>query len=70
MFTVSHEIPVKHVEAGLTRAQVWQGLVLKAENPVPFLPVLERQLDERGTAGDERGVDLQFLSLFVSQHLE
>ena len=37
MFTVSHEMPIKHVEAGLTQAQVWQGLVLKAENPVPFL---------------------------------
>ncbi len=34
---MSHEIPVKNVDASLTHAQVWQGLVLKAEDPVPFL---------------------------------
>ena len=53
----------------LSKSEV-QQLALPRENPIPFLPVLERQFDERGTAGDERGVDLQFLSLLVAQHFE
>ena len=53
----------------LSKSEV-QQFALPGQNPVPFLPVLERQLDERGTTGDQRGVDLQFLSLLVAQHLE
>jgi hypothetical protein len=40
-------------EPKLTRALVWRGLVMKAENPLPFVPVItacrivERQGDER-----------------------
>ncbi len=40
-------------EAKLTRSLVWRGLVMKAENPLPFVPVItacrvvERQGDDR-----------------------
>ena len=37
MFTLSHTMPINDTEPELTRPQIWQGLVLKAENPVPFL---------------------------------
>jgi hypothetical protein len=37
MFTLSHTMPINNTEPQLTRPQIWQGLVLKAENPVPFL---------------------------------
>jgi len=40
MFTLSHTMPVNTEEPALTRAQIWQGLVLKAENPVPFLEAM------------------------------
>lgn len=40
MFTLSHTMPVNDREPHLTRAQIWQGLVLKAENPVPFLDAM------------------------------
>lgn len=40
MFTLSHTMPVNDREPYLTRAQIWQGLVLKAENPVPFLDAM------------------------------
>lgn len=40
MFTLSHTIPVNTEEPALTRAQIWQGLLLKAENPVPFLEAM------------------------------
>lgn len=40
MFTLSHTMPVNTEELALTRAQIWQGLVLKAENPVPFLEAM------------------------------
>lgn len=40
MFTLSHTMPVNDREPDLTRAQIWQGLVLKAENPVPFLDAM------------------------------
>jgi len=49
MFTVSHMIPIKEIDAGLTRSQIWQGLVLKAENPVPFLEAMTAcSIVERG----------------------
>jgi len=42
MFTVDRRVPV-NADAGeptLTRAQVWRGLVMKAENAVPFVPAM------------------------------
>jgi hypothetical protein len=42
MFTISRSLPVNDrnnpEQMILTRDQVWQGLVLKAENAVPFVP--------------------------------
>jgi hypothetical protein len=40
MFTLTHTIPVNTKEPRLNRAQIWQGLLLKAENPVPFLDAM------------------------------
>ena len=40
IFTLSHTIPVNAEEPPLNRAQIWQGLLLKAENPVPFLDAM------------------------------
>ena len=40
MFTLSHTIPVNTEEPTLNRAQIWQGLLLKAANPVPFLDAM------------------------------
>ena len=40
MFTLTHTIPVNTEEPRLNRAQIWQGLLLKAENPVPFLDAM------------------------------
>ena len=40
MFTLSHTMAVNTEEPHLNRAQIWQGLVLKAENPVPFLEAM------------------------------
>lgn len=40
MFTLSHTMPVNTEEPTLNRAQIWQGLLLKAENPVPFLDAM------------------------------
>ena len=37
MFTVNHTIFINDAKPQLNRSQVWQGLLLKAENPVPFL---------------------------------
>lgn len=40
MFTLTHTIPVNTEKPHLNRAQIWQGLLLKAENPVPFLDAM------------------------------
>lgn len=40
MFTLDHTMAVNTEEPHLNRAQIWQGLVLKAENPVPFLDAM------------------------------
>jgi len=40
MFTLSHTMPVNTEEPALNRSQIWQGLLLKAENPVPFLDAM------------------------------
>ena len=34
MFTLSHTMPVNTEKPSLNQAQIWQGLLLKAENPV------------------------------------
>jgi hypothetical protein len=39
MIYVSHVLPVNELgETRLTRAQVWDGLVMKANNALPFVP--------------------------------
>lgn len=40
MFTLDHTIVVNDEEPHLNRAQIWKGLLLKAENPVPFLEAM------------------------------
>ena len=40
MFTLTHTIKVNDIEPHITRSQIWQGLVLKASNPIPFLEVI------------------------------
>lgn len=40
MFTLSHTIEVNDEEPRLNRAQIWKGLLLKAENPVPYLDAM------------------------------
>lgn len=40
MFTLTQTIKVNDIEPHLTRSQIWQGLVLKASNPVPFLETI------------------------------
>ena len=65
MFELSHTIPINDTEPRLTRAQIWQGLVLKAENPVPFLEtmsactVIERGEDWLLRDFTLRGEDMQ-----------
>ncbi|HCH57490.1 MAG TPA: DUF1857 domain-containing protein [Rhodospirillaceae bacterium] len=49
MLTLSHTMPINDREPYLTRPQIWQGLVLKAENPVPFLDAISAcNVIERG----------------------
>ena len=49
MFTLSHTIPVNDTQPRLNRAHIWEGLVLKAENPVPFLEAMSAcDVIERG----------------------
>ena len=40
MFTLSHTMQVNTEEPTLSRAQIWRGLLLKAEDPVPFLDAM------------------------------
>jgi hypothetical protein len=40
MFTLSQTIEVNTEEPCLNRAQIWKGLMLKAENPVPYLEAM------------------------------
>lgn len=56
MFTVDKTIPVNTGgDTGLTRSDVWRGLVMKGENALPFVPVMEAcDVVERGT---EAGTD-------------
>ncbi|HWG12748.1 MAG TPA: AtaL-like protein, partial [Streptosporangiaceae bacterium] len=69
MIFVSHELPVNEPgEPALSRANVWDGLVLKADNALPFVPsmtfcevtdrisdtVFDRDIDFRGDRFTER----------------
>ena len=56
-------------KAYLRRSQV-QQFALPRENLFALLAVLEREPHERGAAGDEGGVDVEFLGLLVAQRLE
>lgn len=51
MFTVDKTIPVNPGGApALTRSDIWRGLVMKGENALPFVPVMEAcDVVERGT---------------------
>ena len=41
MIHVSHAVPVNEAgEIELTRSQVWDGLVMKADNALPFVPAM------------------------------
>lgn len=40
MFTLTHTMAINTEAPHLNRAQIWRGLVLKAENPVPFLEAM------------------------------
>ncbi|MGE0745399.1 MAG: SRPBCC family protein [Rhodospirillales bacterium] len=65
MITVSRTLPINAGrpagEPPLTRRQVWQGLVMKAENPVPFVEsmdacrIVERTADGLVRDCDSRG---------------
>ncbi len=49
MFKLTHTLPVNDGPVRLTRGQVWQGLVMKAENPVPFVDAMSAcEVIERG----------------------
>jgi hypothetical protein len=50
MLEISHKVPVNGPgQTELTRAQVWRGLVMKAENAVLFVPGMDRcEVLERG----------------------
>jgi hypothetical protein len=54
MFTVDKTIPVNTgAQPALTRSDVWHGLVMKGENALPFVPVMEAcDVTERGSDGD------------------
>ena len=49
MFTLTQTIKVNDIEPHLARSQIWQGLMLKASNPVPFLEAISTcEVIERG----------------------
>lgn len=49
MLTLSHTRPVNENGETLSRDQLWLGLVLKAENPVPFLAAMSAcEIVDRG----------------------
>jgi hypothetical protein len=69
MIYVSHELPVNtEAEPALTQADVWDGLVMKANNALPFVPSMtfcevtarhgdwsfDRDIDFRGQRFTER----------------
>ena len=49
MFTLTHTIKVNDIEPHLTGSKIWQGPVLKASNPAPFLEAISTcEVIERG----------------------
>src|SRR5712691_5321099 len=69
MIYVSHQLPVNEADhPALTRADVWDGLVMKASNALPFVPsmtfcqvvarhsdsIFDRDIDFRGERFTER----------------
>lgn len=75
MFVLSRSVPVNppDAETRLSRAQLWEGLVLKAEDPVPFVPairaceVLERTTDGLVREIEARGERLRERVTFLPQ---
>ena len=75
MFTLCRAMPVNAVgEAPLTSRQVWQGLVLKAENPMPFIEamtactIVDRGPDWLLRDFTLRGEDMQERVVFEPEH--
>lgn len=76
MFTVSRTLPVNDdpTQPKLTRSQMWQGLVMKAENPVPFVEsmtactVVERTKDGLVRDFVSRGEPMRERITFHPQH--
>lgn len=60
MVTLTQTIRVNDIGPHLTRSQIWQGLVLKASNPFPFLKAISTcKIPERGKNGILRGFTLR-----------
>lgn len=66
---VNQDLPAGEVE--LSVEEVWQGLVMKAENAVPFVPAISRcEIQAREAEGFVREVDLRNETVHERIHLE
>lgn len=65
MFTVDKTILVNTgAEPALSRSDVWRGLVMKGENALPFVPVMEAcDVTERGS---DAGIDWLIRAIRIS----
>lgn len=62
MYAISETVPVNPAGATtvLSKSQVWQGLVMKAENALPFVPAMEScEIVERYSDGFLREIVLR-----------
>ena len=64
MIYVSKEVPVNATRQAdqpeLTRSQVWKGLVMKADNALPFVPVMSKcETIERSERGLTRDIEIR-----------
>src|SRR5258706_11751015 len=62
MIYVSHELPVNtESEPALTQADVWDGLVMKANNALPFVPSMTfcEVTARRGDTSFDRDIDFR-----------
>ena len=63
MIYVSRDIPVNGPDPGgvvLTRSDMWKGLVMKAENALPFVPVMSKcTVIERSPNGLTRDIEIR-----------
>jgi hypothetical protein len=62
MIYVSHALPVNDEgQPHLDRAAVWDGLVLKADNALPFVPAMTRCdiVERHGPASFDRGIEFR-----------